>query len=253
MAWLSMNFKSKTLNRPVELEVLMPQSGKADKVLFLLHGAVDNRNAWLLKSQIEVFAEGKDLCVVMPDGMNSFYVNTKNSYKFMDFICDELPGFIRKMFHVPEERNDWMIAGNSMGGYGAIRCGVQVKDVFGYVASFSGALDVVDLYENCDFTNSFANVWNVFGDKDDLVQSDNNLYVLMAKNSKECELTKFLLTCGWDDDLAECNRRFSDEFGEDYDMVYIEKRGGHDWAFWNDSLRCAIEWFYGNPDFEEVL
>ena len=69
MAWLSVNFNSKALKRPVDIEVLMPQNKKASKVLFLLHGAVDGRNGWLLKSQVECLAEEKNLCVVMPDGM----------------------------------------------------------------------------------------------------------------------------------------------------------------------------------------
>lgn len=252
MAWLSINFDSKVLKRPVEVEVLIPQNKKTDKVLFLLHGAVDDRTAWILKSQVECYAYSKNMCVVMPDGMNSFYVNTANSYKFMDYICEELPEYMKQMFYLPDNREDWMIAGNSMGGYGAIRCGVQANDIFGYIASFSGALDVVDLYEHCEFTRSL-NVRNNFGTMQELVESDNNLYVLMKKSIGRCKSTKFMLTCGWDDDLVEYNRNISDKFSEDYDMVYLEKQGVHDWMFWNDSLRCAIEWFWGNQEFEEVF
>lgn len=270
MAWLSMDFSSKTLKRPVELEILLPQSGTINRVLFLLHGAIDNRMAWLMKSQIEYFIEGKDICVVMPDGMNSFYVNTHNAYQFMDFICEELPQLLKTMYYVPEDKNLWMIAGNSMGGYGALRCGLQAMDVFGYIASFSGALDIAACYEHCNF----ANMWNVFGEEEDLLASNNNLYKLIDNklinnaNSTASAIHKLLLTCGTEDDLLGDNQAFyeylrsklcvnvsknttSNGVLSDTDLVFLTKEGGHDWSFWNDSLKCAIDWFCGNECYKE--
>lgn len=264
MAWLSMDFSSKTLKRPVELEILLPQSGTINRVLFLLHGAIDNRMAWLMKSQIEYFIEGKDICVVMPDGMNSFYVNTHNSYQFMDFICEELPQLLKTMYYVPEDKNLWMIAGNSMGGYGALRCGLQAMDVFGYIASFSGALDIAACYEHCNF----ANMWNVFGEKEDLLASDNNLYQLVKNKLINNKLTanelptsainntntKLLLTCGTGNDLLGANQAFYEYLRSTLGgnvPIFLTKKGGHDWSFWNDSLKCAIDWFCGNENYKE--
>ncbi len=253
MAWLSVNFNSKALKRPVDIEVLMPQNRKASKVLFLLHGAMDGRNGWLLKTQVECLAEEKNLCVVMPDGMNSFYVNTKNSYKFMDYICDELPMLIESMIHVPVDKNDWMIAGCSMGGYGALRCGINANKKFGRIAVFSGAIDVADLYENSEFTHSFADVGMIFGKLEELNNSDNNLYKLMDKFKEEQVDMKILLTCGSKDGLLPYSKDFYGRYKDCFDMVFLEKDGGHDWYFWNSSLHCAVEWFCGNADFREVF
>ena len=266
MAWISMDFSSKTLKRPVELEVLLPQSGNISRVLFLLHGAIDNRMAWLMKSQLEYFIEDKDICVVMPDGMNSFYVNTHNAYQFMDYICTELPTLLKSRYYVPEDRNSWMIAGNSMGGYGALRCGLQAKDVFGYIASFSGALDVAECYEHC----SFANMRNVFGEKEELLNSENNLYRLfenhfvhnasttteMPADNLAVTLPKILLTCGTEDDLLKDNQAFYEylcnlNIPTGNALTFLTKEGCHDWHFWNDSLKCALDWFCQNTNYKE--
>lgn len=250
MTWISMDFHSKTLKRPVELELLLPQSSSPDRVLFLLHGARENRMTWLMKSQIEYFAADKNICVVMPDGMNSFYVNTHNSYQFMDYICDELPALLKKMYFLPENRNCWMIAGNDMGGYGALRCGIQAGEVFGYIATFSGILDVVKYYEHCDF----ADMQNVFGEKENFPLSDNNLYKLFESNSHNIS-TNTLLTCGTEDDLLEDSRSFyeyvQNSIPQNSDLVFLTKSGAHDWHFWNDSLKCAIDWFCGNKNYKE--
>lgn len=255
MAWISMDFHSKTLKRPVELELLLPQTGNINRVLFLLHGAVDNRMAWLMKSQLECFVADKNIGVVMPDGMNSFYVNTHNSYHFMDYICTELPQLLKDMYYLPADKNLWMIAGNSMGGYGALRCGLQASDVFGYIASFSGVLDIAECYEHCNF----ANMWNVFGEKEDLLASDNNLYKLIDNklmnntNTPASAIPKLLLTCGTEDGLFADNQAFCNHMRHKpcADFVFLAKTGGHDWSFWNDSLRCAIDWFCENENYQE--
>lgn len=250
MTWISMDFHSKTLKRPVELELLLPQSSAPDRVLFLLHGAKGNRMTWLMKSQIEYFAADKNICVVMPDGMNSFYVNTHNSYQFMDYICEELPALLKRMYFLPEDKNCWMIAGNDMGGYGALRCGIQAKDLFGYIASFSGVLDVVKYYEHYDF----ADTENVFGKKEAFPISDNNLYKLYENNYYNID-ANILLTCGTEDNILEDNQTFYDFLQNTIlsprDLVFLTKRSGHDWCFWNDSLKCALEWFCGNDNYKE--
>ncbi len=267
MAWISMDFQSKTLKRPVELEVLLPDSGTVSHVLFLLHGRKENRMAWLMKSQIECFAADKNICVVMPDGMNSFYTNTHNSYTFMDYVCKELPLLLKNTYYLPKDSRLWMIAGCDTGGYGALRCGLEHPEVFGHIASFSGTLDIVKHYDEYDFVN----MWNVFGDKEELLTSDNNLYQLLEKSISKNHY-QILLTCGKEDEMpggksdtvfeenkefyryvrslvdAE-NCRFANR--KYADISFLTKNSCHDWSLWNGSLKCAIEWFCGNNNYKE--
>lgn len=258
MAWLSVSCNSKILHMPVEIEVIVPQNDfipkEHSRVLLLLHGAIGDRTSWLLRSQIAYFASKKNICVIMPSVKNYCYVNTANGYRYMDFICEELPCFIRNMFHVSDKKEDWMIAGCSMGGYGAIRCGMNKPDLFGYIASFSGALDMVKVYSEC----RYINMENVFGSEKELAESDNNLSNLMENvcgcdEEKKCTLPKILLTCGEQDALYESNVDFYNEFGGICDMNFLHKKGEHEWDIWNDSIECALEWFYGNDNYKEVF
>lgn len=245
MAWLNINFSSKTLNMPVEMEVICPQKKVEDcKVVFLLHGAIGDRASWLLRSQIEYFASQRNLCVVMPSGKNYFYINTENGYNYMDFICSELPSYIKNMFYVSKNPKDWMIAGCSMGGYGALRCGIEAKDVFGYIGAFSAAVDMVGLYGE----PSFVDFANTFGTKEKLAASNNNLFNIM----NEAKDTPILMTIGKQDELYESNVRFYKEFKDKANISFYEKDGGHDWDLWNDSIKLALKWFEGE-DCKEVF
>lgn len=253
MAWLSVNYHSKKLNMPVSLEILAPQKSdgqntEKSRVLFLLHGAIGDRTSWLLRSQAALYAAERNICMVMPSVKNSFYVNTYNSYAYMEFICEELPNFIRNLLPVSGSREDWMIAGCSMGGYGAVRCGIERTDLFGYIASFSGALDMAELYDRVTFTDMEM----VFGTKESLKGSDNDLYHLLESRKQAACGTQFLLTCGEEDELMPYNESFYRHFQADYNMDFLHKKGGHDWYIWNDSLRTALKWFY-KEDYREVF
>lgn len=253
MAWLSLNYHSAKLKMPVELEVLAPQydSGMVEKsrVVFLLHGAIGDRTSWLLRSQAALYAAERGLCIVMPSVKNSFYVNTYNSYAYMDFICEELPDLIVKLLPVSRERTDWMIAGCSMGGYGALRCGLMRTDLFGFIASFSGAVDMAAVYDEV----TFVDMDMVFGSRERLKDSDNNLYRLLSEKKQEAESERILMTCGEDDELFPYNEAFYRKFCTDYRMEFLHKKGGHDWHFWNDSLKAALSWFCGETDYREVF
>ena len=57
------------------------------------------------------------------------------------FAEDELVELTRRMFPLSREREDTFIAGLSMGGYGALKCGLRAPETFSKVASLSGGLD----------------------------------------------------------------------------------------------------------------
>ncbi len=253
MAWLSVNYHSKKLKMPVSLEILAPQKCsqtdmEKSRVAFLLHGAIGDRTSWLLRSQAALYAAERNICMVMPSVKNSFYVNTYNSYDYMDFICQELPAFITGLLPVSQNKKDWLIAGCSMGGYGALRCGLERTDLFGYIASFSGALDMAALYDRV----TFADMEMVFGTKEHLKGSDNDLYHLFACRKQQASEVQILLTCGEDDELMPYNEAFYEHFKEDYSMDFLHKKGAHDWYIWNDSLKAALKWFY-KEDYREVF
>lgn len=89
------------------------------------------------------------LIVVMPNGRNrflgSYYVNSPVTGRWSDFIADEIVKRVDGTYRTiakPESRG---VAGHSMGGYGAIRFGMERPDVFRAVYAMSPCcLDAVE-------------------------------------------------------------------------------------------------------------
>lgn len=255
MAWISAAFRSEILKMPVEAEILVPQPGYKTlsqyenyKVMILLHGANNDRAEWLLKSQIYDLVRELPVVVFMPSGKNSFYVNTWNGYDYMDFIAKEIPEFIKKHFHVSRDRCDWLIAGASMGGYGAAVCGLNHVEQFGNIGIFSGALDL-DYEQMRESPYRFDLILG--DDWDKITESSYNVFKVCREISKE-ERPRIFLCCGKQDFLYSMNERFYREIKSGYDVTYMEGDGSHDFAYWNERLKEMIPWFMANNQEKEV-
>lgn len=246
MAWISTSFKSKTLNMPVEAEILVPQPGYKTltqkdnyKVIVLLHGANNDRAEWLLKSQIYDLVRELPVVVFMPSGKNSFYVNTANGYRYMDYIAQEIPEFIKAHFGVSHDRRDWLIAGASMGGYGAAVCGLNHVEQFGNIGIFSGALSLdYEMMKDSPYRFDL-----ILGDDWDKVKESCVNVFKRCHEVAEAERPRIFLCCGKQDFLYGMNERFYREIRDEYDVTYKEGEGSHDFAYWNERLKEMIPWF----------
>ncbi len=238
MAWATMNFRSKALNMPVEAEILIPQPGYKSlvktedyKVIVLLHGVRNDRTEWLLKSQIYDMVKELPVIVFMPSGRNSFYVNTQNGYKYPDYISEEISEIIRENFRASADKKDWLVAGESMGGYGALAVGLTHTDTFGNIASFSGAVDIkeaVDFLEDIDPEI-------ILGDEVDLFK--------VCGTVPEEKRPRIFMCCGVEDSLFEANERLYTILKDPYDVTCMWGRGGHDFVYWNERLKDMFKWF----------
>ena len=246
MAWGTFTFRSMALNMPVEAEVLIPQSGYKSlhqkenyKVIILLHGVRNDRTEWLLKSQIFEMVKELPVLVFMPSAKNSFYVNTYTGYKYMDYISNEIPEFIKTHFRVSDKREDWLIAGSSMGGYGALACGLNHTETFGNIASFSGAVDITDdVLQIPEF-----NMKQLFGQGyKDLSDSNYNLFYLYDR-IEEKERPRVFMCCGDSDFLRPMNERFYEKIKDLYDVIVNWGEGDHDFIYWNEQLKNMFKWF----------
>lgn len=245
MTWINVSFRSKMLNMPVEAEVLAPQrKGGNFKVLLLLHGANNDRTEWLLKSQIFDMVKTLPVLVFMPSAKNSFYVNTANGYRYMDYVTKEIPEFIRSHFRVSEDCGDWLIAGESMGGYGALVCGLNCPQRFGNIAAFSGALDIMSEKTNqpgIDKKLLFGN------DMQQVMESNYNLYTYCHKVPENMR-PRIFQCCGQQDGFLEMNRDFYDEIKNEYEVCYLEEAGEHNFTYWNRMLPKMLQWFLSGKE-----
>jgi len=125
-------------------------------VVYLLHGIADTNDTWIkdwkipeLLDRLITSKKIEPLIVVMPNARNrflgSFYVNSPVTGRWSDFIADEIVKLVDGTYRTiakPESRG---VAGHSMGGYGAIRFGMERPDVFRAVYALSPCcLDTVE-------------------------------------------------------------------------------------------------------------
>ena len=131
--------------------MILPENAKKQtdgdapfKTLFLLHGLSDDHTTWMRQTSIERYANEYGIAVVMPAGDRSWYNDTADGAHYLTFIGKELPDVCRAYFRgMSDRREDTLIAGLSMGGYGAVKTALTYPERFGGAASLSGALDVV--------------------------------------------------------------------------------------------------------------
>ena len=112
-------------------------------VLYLLHGYTANDRSWMNPEYVGL-PEMMDrliakraitpMIVVMPSSFNrfagSFYANSELSGGWEDFIVRDLVGYIDAHYRTVASVGGRGIAGHSMGGYGALRIGMQHPEVF---------------------------------------------------------------------------------------------------------------------------
>jgi S-formylglutathione hydrolase FrmB len=140
------------------IKILLPSDYATDSaarypVLYLLHGAGDTADAWLRGSgggQASAITAGKPLITVIPDGgLKGWYTNWRNPrgsapQNWETFHVNQLIPFIDANLRTIADRQGRAIAGLSMGGFGAMHYAIDHPGTFAYVASFSGALDLLN-------------------------------------------------------------------------------------------------------------
>lgn len=258
MALLHCNFMSRSLGRPVPIQVVLPTDKMAGpqgqapqgpfKTLYLLHGIFGDETDWVCGTRLQSWAQDRNLAVVMPAGENSFYVdNPRASRLYGTYIGKELVDFTRRTFPFSAKREDTFIGGLSMGGFGAIVNGLQNPETFGAVCALSSALILDSMMENKEYTDFLMTnkgyYESVFGDLDQVRGSDMDYDALAEKVAKEPVKPRFYMACGTEDGLIGVNRAFRDHLqGLGFDVTYEEGPGVHDWYFWDKYILKAMEW-----------
>ena len=90
----------------------------------------------------ERYAADYGVCIVMPCGARSFYMDMKYGMKYFSYITEELQDVISEFLKVSNKREDTYIAGLSMGGYGALKAALKRPEVFCAAAGLSSVADI---------------------------------------------------------------------------------------------------------------
>lgn len=260
MALIQMDFFSYYLGMDTPMTVLLPEKrgckpelnpDKKYPVLYLLHGHADDNTAWIRKSNIEMLTRDYGVIVVMPTAHRSFYSNSKHGHAYFDYLTKELPVVVANLFPASTKREDTYIAGLSMGGYGALKLAMACPEIYGHAGSMSGASDsysamrhVSGMFTVSDFTE---NINNVFGSEEEFYGSENDLYFLSRQLESRTDVPQpqLYMCCGTEDPLwpvyCEIKEHLQNRTG--LEITYDERKGSHNWNFWNEELPLILQFF----------
>lgn len=249
MARFSCNVISYTLKRTVDMVVVVPTPTIPDAmgmdgrqachtpkakypVLYLLHGYGNNEGQWTGYTNVELFAEERQIAVVMIAAENKFYINQPGGDSYADFIDKELPEFICGMFPVSERPEDTYIAGLSMGGFGALCHSLNHPVRFAAAGAFSAAISANPVQSDITSTEERE------------LLPEHDLFQIAQKAAAAGRLPKLYVSCGDKDFLLEANQKFVDHLKRlDADVTWTVTPGfGHEWRFWNQEVERFLDW-----------
>lgn len=245
----------------MQMDVILPEKTKGQigmegtdggerwKTLYLLHGMSDDHSIWQRRTSIERYASEKGIAVVMPTTHLGWYTDMYLGLKYFTFITDELPKVCRQFFpNLSDRREDTYAAGLSMGGYGALKCGLRAPEVFSKVASLSGGLDAVGMASRANAGGYWT---DVFGPAEKVRGSVNDLFAAAVEMKDSPLRPDIYMWCGTEDFLHKANIRMRNHLRKlGYNLIYQESHGDHQWKYWDAKIQTVLDWLV--PGKEEA-
>lgn len=215
--------------------------------LILLHGLSGTDTDWLYGGLAQNVSIQFNLNVFMPTAGNSFYLD--KGYpggNWCEYIGSELIEYLSRTFRIEMNRDNTIIGGLSMGGFGAVHTALAYPENFGACIGLSSAMI---MHEYAESKNHAADVipekmlYELFGERDKILASDINPETLFLRLKQSgAAVPKIYLACGTEDSLIGHNREFAAFLKENgADCVFEEGPGMHDWKFWNEYLNRGLD------------
>ena len=245
MALIRLDHVPETVKVNLPLNIILPDPGKLGdlplrerKVLYLLHGLSDDASAWQRYTSIETLAAAYGLVVVMPSAGRSFYSDQPNGQRYFSYLTEELPQYLEDLFGLAPVRANTLIAGNSMGGYGAFKAAFARPERYAAAASLSGVLSLVflRLFPNDPRRDEFA---TLFGDLEKLAGSPHDPEAWFRQAAQDpSRLPRLFMSCGRQEDLYPIYRLAQASLQNlGIPVEYYEEDARHDWFFWDSQIR----------------
>ncbi|MBC1210528.1 esterase family protein [Listeria booriae] len=251
MTTFSSHFFSAALGLRTSLQVFIPDQVDEDKpmrLLYLLHGLSDDDTAWLTNTSLVRYAENRNIAIVMPQVHRSFYTDMRIGNRYWTFLSEELPSLIHRWFRLPTEPENTYVAGLSMGGFGALKWGLNYPEKFAGMASLSGALDLVALRHQRPEME--VEMVPTFGSIEEMEGSMNDLVALLPKVANLDQKPRVLQLCGTEDFLYANNLGFKAAIEKtDFAYIYREIPGEHNWKYWDCEIQTVLDWIDKKGDF----
>jgi S-formylglutathione hydrolase FrmB len=237
-AWNDELIKDRNAGGDSPYRILLPpdyQDGsRSYPTLYLLHGLFGSFENWTELAKLEPVS---NLIIVMPEGGDGWYCDTADGGEMHEtrIVADLVPE-IDTRYRTIATREARSIAGNSMGGYGALKIALKFPELFGFTASFSGAFEAANWddqfppSENWDeYRPSRTRIFESAGSR---TRSENDLYRLAA-GTTGTGVPYIFFDCGITDPFLDANRRLAYALrasGAEHEFRILP--GGHEWDYW---------------------
>ena len=257
MPHFTCNFLSYTLDRAVDIDVIIPgvtsteaeQPGVTHRpkapypVLYLLHGYCNDYSTWERYTSIERYAEERRIAVVTFSGENNFYCRTADfrgpspvaelvNPDYDAFLEKELPDFVTSMFPVSRRRSETYIAGLSMGGFGALYHGYRYPSHYRAVGAFS------------PLTTLHRAPWEDPSAVEPAFRRYEPLLLMRKARQSGRAMPPLYYAYGNDDFLKDIQDWFAAALDKDKLPHTLDNLDGygHEWAFWDLEVKRFLDW-----------
>lgn len=220
-------------------------------VLYLLHGAGDNNNAWVQFGEVKAvadkaIAEGSatPMIIVMPDAHEGYFNELADSWHGEDYFFKELIPHIEKTYRVRTERQYRAVSGLSMGGGGSIGYALRHPEMFIASCPLSAAPGPKDYQEFIE--RAYRRIGKEKVDvlpkssldscyiETNLIEKFNSLE---GKNLEAVRKVRWYFDCGDDDHLSiRLNGLREAMYNKGIAHEYRMRDGRHNWLYWRQSL-----------------
>jgi enterochelin esterase-like enzyme len=250
---ITREFDSAALQRKWSYAVYLPDGYETSNlkypVLYLLHGHGQDLYAWVNYGHIqpttdELIAHGEipPAIIVMPDAGMTWFVDRKE--KMETAVIQDLVGDVQRTFRVIDDRKGRVIAGLSMGGYGALRFVLKYPEMFAAAGLLSPAI-----YDPEVPQGSGARRAGVFGaaEFDPQVWKELNYPTLWDAFLAKKIAVPMYINSGDDDDFfieAEATRLYSllRKNGQPAELRIVD--GAHRWPVWESTIGDAMRYVF---------
>ncbi len=245
MALIQAGFMSEALERQVGFTAILPvdpilpdfAAPMPLRTLYLLHGYGGSGEFWRANYAVDRMSSELGIAVIMPDGENHFYTDDDTfGYGWGRFVGEELVNFTRQVFPLSRRREDTVIGGFSMGGYGALLNGLRYRETFGHIVSVSAAIltggpeETDRLGPSGDGDRFFR---SLFGDPARVSGSHHDPRAQASAALQAGVTPELYMAVGKSDFLRDVNEAFRDHLTAiGYpDFLFEEEEGDHEAAF----------------------
>ncbi len=232
---------STAMNRDLPVLVFLPSdyatSGNSYPVIYFLHGTNNQpltekglRTLYNPGLKIKEMTDIFHVIIVTPIVGNSYYMDSpvKPENRFATYVGKEVPAFIDAHYRTQKNRDGRILAGFSMGGYGAVSLLCRYPDDFSVALERSGVLNLATSIEDLDWDNTgelvdiLGNYWT---NRENYHLNGCFNLINHIRNRKDVAI---VMEIGLDDFLYKTNFDFHERLVNlGFKHIYAEYPGGH--------------------------